>query len=199
MVGSHPDKLHPAPYGGGPMQYYPPSPPTHLPAGLAYPAQPTYQGGTGYPVQNQPYYAAANYAAANYAAANYAAANYPAANYAATNYAAPTYAPPPAYHKPNSQPISKTSAATPTLKHSPVSAPVRETLPSGVLHCTACGRETVGLETTAFGCVSALWCFCLLPTGILWMIPACSSSCKDKRKLCTECGTILVETPATCC
>lgn len=182
---------------------YPEASDMHVPPNPQQYSIPTFNPAGGYYQPSPP-----NYPAGPYHSPPMAPMYSPPPTYAPQTYAPPpTYAPAymqpaqnnpaPTYHKPSSVPTANTAA--PSLKHSPVSAPDRNTLPAGVFHCPACGKHTAGIETKSFGCVAALWCCCLLPTGVLWLIPACSGSCKDTRKLCTECGTVLVETPASCC
>lgn len=49
-----------------------------------------------------------------------------------------------------------------------------------------CGGSNL-VHNYSMSCISLCWCCCLLPTAVLWLIPLCSKSCKNRKTFCNDC------------
>lgn len=66
--------------------------------------------------------------------------------------------------------------------------------------CPVCGHVGPSIPRYTMGCAAWSWCCCLFWTTLfLWLIPVCSSGCKDVEQLCDRCGAVKGVIPANCC
>lgn len=67
--------------------------------------------------------------------------------------------------------------------------------------CPTCGKDTGNIPRKKIGCVTILWCLCLLffTGGMAWCYPFCVDSCKDIELVCARCQTVKSKIPANCC
>lgn len=114
------------------------------------------------------------------------------------------YAPPPYYGQ---QQQYNQYPPPPPAYHAPISSPSNKKLPKKMLSdeshasptvCTHCGGRDL-TDAYSMSCVSFAWCCCLLPTAVLWLIPVCSKSCKNRKTTCGHCKTLVAEKRARCC
>lgn len=82
----------------------------------------------------------------------------------------------------------------------PVMAPNIITIGTGGTACPVCGHVGPSIPRYTMGCAAWSWCCCLFwTTFFLWLIPICSSGCKDVEQLCDRCGAVKGVIPANCC
>ncbi len=67
-------------------------------------------------------------------------------------------------------------------------------------YCKCCQKTTRSIVNKKVGVVTVGWCLCLFVfTGVLWLYPCCTRSCKDTELVCADCNAVKVVTPANCC
>lgn len=66
--------------------------------------------------------------------------------------------------------------------------------------CAICNKDTHNTIRKKVGLVTFGWCLCLLLcSGVLWIYPCCTDSCKDTQFVCKECKCVKMVSAANCC